>query len=274
MLNKEDVVNTKGFYQLPKFLFKEEKYKKLSTEAKTVYALFIDRLKISIKNKWLDENNNVYIIFTNEEVRKELNCCIATAIKVVKELKNCGLITTKRQGLGKPNLVYIQKVDVLFECIEKNKPKTKATTISEPNSIENTENYEISESIVEENEISTVSAYEEILKENISYEYFVKNQNQKEAVDEILEIMLEVMTSNKKEFKLSKEKTVLTELFKSKVMKINSSHIEYILNSLENTTSKIINMKSYLLTSLFNATATINNYYSNWVRSDFANGYT
>lgn len=66
MLNKEDVVNTKGFYQLPKFLFKEEKYKKLSTEAKTVYALFIDRLKISIKNKWLDENNNVYIIFTNE----------------------------------------------------------------------------------------------------------------------------------------------------------------------------------------------------------------
>ena len=171
--------------------------------------------------------------------------------------------------------MYIQKVDVLFECIEKNKPKTKATTISEPtNSIENTENYEISESIVEENEISTVSAYEEILKENISYEYFAKNQNQKEAVDEILEIMLEVMTSNKKEFKLSKEKTVLTELFKSKVMKINSSHIEYILDRLENTTSKIINMKSYLLTSLFNATATINNYYSNWVRSDFANGYT
>lgn len=66
MLNKDDIAQIKGFYQLPKFLFKKEKYKKMSTEAKTMYALFIDRMKLSIKNNWLDKDDNVYIIFTNE----------------------------------------------------------------------------------------------------------------------------------------------------------------------------------------------------------------
>ena len=121
MLNKDDISQIKGFYQLPKFLFKKEKYKKMSTEAKTMYALFIDRMKLSIKNNWLDKDDNVYIIFTNEEVRQELNCCIATAVKVVKELKKYGLILTKRQGLGKPNLIYLQKVEEFLEKISSTK---------------------------------------------------------------------------------------------------------------------------------------------------------
>lgn len=261
MLNKEDVSKIKGFYQLPKFLFKEKKFRKLSTEAKTVYALFIDRLKIYIKNQWLDENNNVYIIFTNEEVRKELNCCIATAIKVVKELKNCGLILTKRQGLGKPNLIYIQKVDAIFECIGEKKDKIQTSSFSCE---------EVLEDDVEED--NKLSLYEETLKENIEYDSFSKDK--RESVDGILDLMLEVMTYNKNEFEISKNKTVATQLFKSRVMKINHSHINYILDSLETVTSKICNIKSYLLTTLFNATTTIDNYYSNWVRSDFANGYT
>ena len=279
MLNKDDISQIKGFYQLPKFLFKKEKYKKMSTEAKTMYALFIDRLKLSIKNNWLDKDDNVYIIFTNEEVRQELNCCIATAVKVVKELKKYGLILTKRQGLGKPNLIYLQKVEEFLEKISSTKTsknKSKDTVIN--NSIINNTNVNtksIDNSIIDNNinksseQEQELKAYEEVLKEQIDYESLVSiKQTYKSQIDELLEIMLEVLLSKKETIKISKNNNVSTALFKSRIFKINSSDIEYIIDCLNKNKSKIINIKNYLLSTIFNVKTTLSNYYSNLVQSD------
>lgn len=279
MLNKDDIAQIKGFYQLPKFLFKKEKYKKMSTEAKTMYALFIDRMKLSIKNNWLDKDDNVYIIFTNEEVRQELNCCIATAVKVVKELKKYGLILTKRQGLGKPNLIYLQKVEEFLEKISSTKTsknKSKDTVIN--NSIINNTNgntKSIDNSIIDNNinksseQEQELKAYEEVLKEQIDYESLVSiKPTYKSQIDELLEIMLEVLLSKKETIKISKNNDVSTALFKSKIFKINSLDIEYIIDCLNKNNSKIINIKNYLLSTIFNVKTTLSNYYSNLVQSD------
>lgn len=279
MLNKDDISQIKGFYQLPKFLFKKEKYKKMSTEAKTMYALFIDRMKLSIKNNWLDKDDNVYIIFTNEEVRQELNCCIATAVKVVKELKKYGLILTKRQGLGKPNLIYLQKVEEFLEKISSTKTsknKSKDTVIN--NSITNNTNENIKSidnSIIDNNinrsseQEQELKAYEEVLKEQIDYESLVSiKPTYKSQIDELLEIMLEVLLSKKETIKISKNNDVSTALFKSRIFKINSLDIEYIIDCLNKNNSKIINIKNYLLSTIFNVKTTLSNYYSNLVQSD------
>lgn len=273
MLNKDDIAQIKGFYQLPKFLFKKEKYKKMSTEAKTMYALFIDRMKLSIKNNWLDKDDNVYIIFTNEEVRQELNCCIATAVKVVKELKKYGLILTKRQGLGKPNLIYLQKVEEFLEKISSTKTsknKSKDTVIN--NSTINNIDKNIDNSIIDNNinkPEQELEAYEEVLKEQIDYESLVSiKPTYKSQIDELLEIMLEVLLSKKETIKISKNNDVSTALFKSRIFKINSSDIEYIIDCLNKNKSKIINIKNYLLSTIFNVKTTLSNYYSNLVQSD------
>lgn len=240
MLKKEDLSNIKGFYQLPKFLFKADKYKKMSVEAKTLYALIIDRVKLSIKNNWLDKEENVYIIFTNDEIKTELNCCVATAIKVMKELKSYGLVISKRQGLCKPNLIYPQKVDEILEVINaKNKDKNKEIIVDNNCLENNTENIQIEEKInidednnVFENKITDedeLKIYEEILKENISYDIITLRNTGKDKIDEILEIMLEVVTYKKENIKISKNNEVSTALFKARVLKMNSSHIEYII---------------------------------------------
>ncbi len=287
MLKKEDLSNTKGFYQLPKFLFKAEKYKKMSVEAKTLYALIIDRVKLSIKNNWFDSEENVYIIFTNDEVKTELNCCVTTAIKVMKELKSYGLIISKRQGLCKPNLIYPQKVDEILEVVNAKKlslEKNKDVNVNEnityvESNIENTQvdveennifNNNIFESkITDEDELKI---YEKILKENIYYDEITSRNFNKDKIDEILEIMLEVVTSKKESIKISKNNEVSTALFKSRILKINSSHIEYIITCINQTTTKIVNMKNYLLSTIYNAVTTMGNYYSNWVNSDIYSG--
>ena len=273
MLNKDDISQIKGFYQLPKFLFKKEKYKKMSTEAKTMYALFIDRLKLSIKNNWLDKDDNVYIIFTNEEVSQELNCCIATAVKVVKELKKYGLILTKRQGLGKPNLIYLQKVEEFLEKISSTKTsknKSKDTVIN--NSTINNIDKNIDNSIIDNNinkPEQELEAYEEVLKDQIDYESLISiKPTNKSQIDELLEIMLEVLLSKKETTKISKNNDVSTALFKSRILKLTSSDIEYILDCFNKNINKIINIKNYLLSTIFNAKSTLNNYYSNLVQSD------
>lgn len=97
-----------SFIRVPKALFKEERFKRLSAESKLLYGLLLDRMCLSAENGWLDEKNRVYIVFTIEEVQEELNCGSKKAVAIMKELEECGLIEKKRQGLSKPNLIYVK----------------------------------------------------------------------------------------------------------------------------------------------------------------------
>ncbi len=97
------------FYRIPKALFTEPNFRELSTDAKVLYGILLDRMSLSLKNQWLDAQNKVYIIFTVEEIMDALNCANQKATRLMVELeKQAGLIERKRQGLGRPNLIYVK----------------------------------------------------------------------------------------------------------------------------------------------------------------------
>ena len=99
------------FYQIPQELFVNSLYKdKLNSDSKILYAFLIDRLSLSQKNNWRDSENNVYLIFTRQEVQDKLGLSEKTVIKAFKQLSEVKLIADKRQGLGKPNLIYVGKI--------------------------------------------------------------------------------------------------------------------------------------------------------------------
>ena len=97
-----------SFYRIPKALFQEPRFQSLSTDAKILYGILLDRMSLSVKNGWLDEQNRVFIIFTIEDVKRALCCADNKATKLLRELEKFGLIERKRRGLGKPSLVYVK----------------------------------------------------------------------------------------------------------------------------------------------------------------------
>lgn len=98
-----------SFYRIPKALYTEPNFRELSTDAKVLYGILLDRMSLSLKNQWLDAQNKVYIIFTVEEIMDALNCANQKATRLMVELeKQAGLIERKRQGLGRPNLIYVK----------------------------------------------------------------------------------------------------------------------------------------------------------------------
>ena len=100
-----------SFYCIPKALFTVPNFRELSTDAKVLYGILLDRMSLSLKNQWLDAQNKVYIIFTVEEIMDALNCANQKATRLMVELeKRAGLIERKRQGLGRPNLIYVKKL--------------------------------------------------------------------------------------------------------------------------------------------------------------------
>ena len=98
-----------SFYRIPKALFTEPNFRELSTDAKVLYGILLDRMSLSLKNQWLDAQKKGYIIFTVEEIMDALNCANQKATRLMVELeKQAGLIERKRQGLGRPNLIYVK----------------------------------------------------------------------------------------------------------------------------------------------------------------------
>ena len=98
-----------AFYRVPKVLFTNDRFKYLSAEAKTLYGILLDRVPLSAKNGWIDEQGRVYIICTIEEIMADMNCGNKKAVQLLADLETkVGLIERKRQGLGKPNLIYVK----------------------------------------------------------------------------------------------------------------------------------------------------------------------
>lgn len=96
------------FYRIPKVLFTDKSFSKLSCEAKVLYGLFIDRMGLSMKNGWVDEEDRVYIYFKQDEAKDFLGCGLKKCNAIFSELADVGLIEKKRQGLGKPDCIYVK----------------------------------------------------------------------------------------------------------------------------------------------------------------------
>lgn len=108
---KNNEILENSYYQIPQELFVNSLYKeKLNSDSKILYAFLLDRLSLSQRNHWFDEYGRVYLIFTREEVQNKLCLSEKTVTKAFKQLTDTNLIAEKRQGLGKPNLIYVGKI--------------------------------------------------------------------------------------------------------------------------------------------------------------------
>ena len=319
------------FYRIPKILFTAECFKTISCEAKVLYGLLLDRMSLSIKNRWFDEEDRVYIIFTVEEIAELMNCGTQKAVRLLKELdseKGIGLVEKRRLGLGKPNVIYVKNFMVKQPEKEEKEPEKPVntqncenhnsrvvkttiqeypksqfkndenhnsgvvkTTIQEcPKSqsnntdINKTENNETESSSILSNlicpekektidEIEQRNTYREIIRENISYECFQNDTpHAREEVDELVELMVEVMVMpDQGKIRIAGEDK-LVSLVKSQFMKLTHAHIEYVCLCLNKNTTKVGNIKSYLLTALYNSVLTINHYYQAEVNHDLYGG--
>ena len=384
-----------SFYRVPKVLFTAECFKSLSCEAKVLYGLMLDRMSLSIKNRWFDDEDRVYIIFTVDEIAELMNCGTQKAVKLIKELdtsNGIGLIEKKRLGLGKPNVIYvknfmikeipnqlmktdnIQKQEEYFTeetvmrenagkiadmqagdnfqeeiaNLQKQEEERGKSAISQNcenhhSKIVKITNQELSESQFKNSEnhnsgmmkttnqefpesqfnnyenqnsgmmkmeiqefpksqsnktdinntdfsetdiiqsyqiqsgslvshdkrdvIEEMKIYRELIQERIEYKY-----HEQEDVDELVELMVEVMM-------MPDDSTIRiagvdkpVALVKNRFMKLNYSHIEYVLFCLHRNTTKVGNIKAYLLTTLYNAPLTISNYYQAEVNHDMYGG--
>ena len=131
-------VKNNAFYQMPQWLY-EPPYNALSDKAKQIYMFLFDRRTLSIQNKWFDEKGDVFVYYTNEQLMEKLNCSKPTIISAKKELADMQLLREVRQGVNKPNRLYISgsKKTLLQEVkkvdtIKTDNIKTNISRLSEP----------------------------------------------------------------------------------------------------------------------------------------------
>ena len=295
-----------AFFRLPRALYEKECFRGLSNDAKTLYALMLDRMSLSLANQWLDEDGKVYINYSLEDIMTTLNCGKTKAVALLKELDSesgIGLIEKKNMGIAKASVFYVMhficedetaeekqgldsseeragivsaEEDAVFNnrthaCPENehdrvqnlnpNKNNINKTNMSKTNPI-------LSINLIPEDEIDEMEGYSEIIKENIDYDsLLLAHPYDKEMVEGIFNLILETVLSKNEEITIAGD-VYPKNLVKSKFLKLNYSHVEYVINCLGKNTTKVRNIKSYLLASLFNAGSTISSYYRAEVNHD------
>ena len=155
-------VKNNAFYQFPQWLLKEEPYKNLGDKAKLMYMLLFDRRTLSIKNKWYDDNGQIYMYFTNKQFMDELSCSEPAIIKAKKELTKFGLLKEVRQGVNRPNRLYING--------------TKESSVQELNFLEPG---------TKESSVQELKKVQGINTNNINTNISILSNQQQEEVDEI-----------------------------------------------------------------------------------------
>lgn len=293
------------FYRIPKVLFTDERFKAISAEAKILYGILLDRISLSQKNGWLDKENRVYIIFTVDEIKEAIGCAEQKAVKLMAELENkAGLIERKRQGLGKPNLIFVKNFIVdnpvnrsldssesQIQSCENHNSGTVEITIPELPKSQGTKTNKNYTEFSDTDSYPFPSGKERLhsrdrirqdMDERADYQIYFEEQLEleilkqnnpydKELLDEIVTLMVDTICSKRELIRIAGDDKP-KEVVKSQLMKLNSMHIEYVLASFKESASKVRNIKQYLLASLYNAPMTISNYYDALVRHDMAVG--
>jgi len=326
-----------SFYRVPRLLIKDERFKKLSSDAKLLYGLMLDCMSLSIKNKWFDDNNRAYIIYTINSIMEDLGCGKEKAVKVLAELDNTkgiGLVEKVRRGLGRPDIIYVKnfassegnvdkketvntdKITEVrksdFRKSENQTSRSQKTGLQEvgKSDLKKSENQTFGSSEIETQEvgesnpnytkynknnlnyieesyinpiiqsgsekndvIDDVQKCIELIKENISYNHHMQydSYGEKELYDELFQVICEVVCVGRPIIRVAGEEYPY-ELVKSRFLKLESSHLEYVIDCMKNTTTKITNIKAYMITALYNATTTINHFYQQEVNHDMYGG--
>ena len=282
-----DEVEQFSFYRVPKALFTHEVFSEVSTDAKLLYGLLLDRIDLSVKNKWIDEKGHAYIFFTIETVKEKLSCGNKKAIRLMRELEDVGLIERQKQFNRMPDVIYVKK---FFSVVSKghasacqNDTPWGVETGCPGVSKQHRNHTEINNTELNQTDLIVSSksgcdgmrsrhGYEGFVKEQIEYDRLLADYPyDREQVDGIVGLMVEVYASGAKTIRISGEDKPAM-VVKDQFMKLNRFHIGYVMKCMSENGTKIRNIKQYLLAALYNAPMTMGHYYSAWVNNDMAEG--
>ena len=294
-----------SFYKIPKLLFTDDHFKKISVEAKVLYGIMLDRMSLSVKNQWMDEEGRAYIYYSLEDIMDALGCSNKKAISIMKELDmdaGIGLIEKKRQGQGKPTMIYLKQF--MIQDVQKCRNYTSeeksfvsevknlhilkcknAMSRSEENTCLEVKNIHTNKNNINNTELSNtesnlilsgddkmryeMDAYSELIKENIELDILrERHPYDQDLLEGIFDLILETVLCKNESIIVASNKYP-AELVRSKFLKLNSSHVEYAIDCFKCNTTKVRNIKKYLLTTLFNAPSTISGYYQAAVNHDY-----
>ena len=292
-----------AFFRIPKILFKDKRFKNISTDAKVLYGLMLDRVSLSVRNQWIDDRGRVYIIFTLEEIMEELDCANQKATKLISELEDkAHLIERKRQGLGKPALIYVKN----FSCELREDEITEKQPFIQSHENHDSQTHDFHESrlMISMNPDSRKShanntnknktefnhtdpilssgmegkrmdgrkEIEELLKKNLQVdELYRRHSADYSLIEEMVELLTDTMCSRRSLIRIASDDKPIDEV-RAKLLLLRMDHIEYVLSCMAENTTKIKNMKQYLLAALYNAPMTIDSYYSSLAQHDIAAG--
>ncbi len=272
------------FYKIPKVLFTEEPFQKMSTDARVLYGLLLERTSLSRENGWFDENGRIFVYYTIKAVKASMGCANDKAVGLLKELERIGLIEKRKQGLCKPTIIYVKDFMGFRKTERRNSDnqnsgvpkirilddrKAESNNTENNNTDFNKTNLILSGLDVDKDERSV---YHDILMEQLSMDILYERYPfDRDTLDAILDMMLDIICSKKKDILIAGDRRPLN-VVKSQFLKLNSTHIEYVMDCMKDNPVKVRNIKQYLLATLYNAPLTINSYYQAMVNNDMAEG--
>ena len=261
------------FYRIPKALITGKEYRSISTDAKLLYGLLLDRVGLSVRNEWVDEQDRVYIYYTVDAVGEDLNCCKEKACKLFDELEKAMLIERKRQGQGKPSRIYVLQFNAELGKSDFKKPVKPTSRISK-NRLQEVGKSDTNNTNSIYNKVKDIhpsSAREEIedgIREQVDYDICcVEHPSSISTIDAMISLLADARESNAQTFKIC-GMSVPRERVLERFGELNHVHIDYILDCLEESKSDIKNIHAYLMTALYNAPVTMDSYYAAKVRHD------
>ena len=274
-----------SFFRIPKALFQEQRFQNLSTDAKTLYGILLDRMSLSVKNEWFDKKGRVFIIFTIEDVKRTLRCADNKATRLLRELEEFGLIERKHRGQGKPCLVYVKNFsaesskervknrDNDDSCGSKiacqDPVKSRGIKKKENKTEMNNTNPILSD---ESEKMKNRELLEEYFSHSLEIDLLLRlYPDDEDTLYQIVNLLVDTCATNRKMLRIAGDDKP-AEVVRSRFMKLNADHIRFVLDSLAENTAPVRNMKQYLLAMLYNAPTTMNLYYQNKTNHDFARG--
>ena len=272
-----------SFFRIPKALFQEQQFQDLSTDAKTLYGILLDRMSLSVKNEWFDKKGRVFIIFTIEDVKRTLRCADNKATRLLRELEEFGLIERKRRGLGKPSLVYVKNFsaesskervknrDNDDSCGSKiacqDPVKSRGIKKKENKTEMNNTNPILSD---ESDKMKNREPLEEYFSHSLEMNLLLRlYPDDEDTLYQIVNLLVDTCATNRKTLRIAGDDKP-AEVVRSRFMKLNADHIRFVLKCLAENSSPIRNMKQYLLASLYNAPTTMQLSYQNQTNHDLA----
>jgi len=269
-----------SYFRIPKALFQDSRFRQLSTDARTLYGILLDRMSLSAKNGWLDEQGRVYIIYTVREVQESLCCAEHKAVKLFRELEQADLIERKRRGLGRPSLIFVKNFSTgvskmhALNCANNNSGAAE-NAVQEPPKPQCNKTDENKTEMNKPNPIHSGNIREQLedyFYQVLEVELLLRlHPDDEDTIYQIVDLLVDTCSTKRKMLRIAGDDKP-AEVVRSRLKKLNADHIRFVLGCLAEATAPVRNMKQYLLASLYNAPTTMNLYYQNKTNHDFARG--